>query len=347
MDLPNRQEQILQEALTTLETTTDLKAIPLPFRNDKARVGSLIEIRQNGYVLRFVAEIKAIDRRIAAAQIKTQLQDMIDRQYPGYHPLLITGFMTPSLAETCRQLGLAFIDTAGNIFLRAENLLIDVRGKARPNHPFKNQYKANKAVGLKIVFALLCRPALAGARYREIATFARVALGAIGPVLKDLTQRGYLQRDEVGSTTLVLRNDLLQEWVTYYPAVLRPILGARRYQADREKLTQADLQTFRAYWGGEYGAELLTRYLKAQHFTIYVSGEPTTALMTKTRMRLAADGNTEILDMFWDSKLSEQGTAIVPPLLIYADLMTTGDPRNLEAAKKVYERFLADTTAES
>lgn len=35
-------------------------------------------------------------------------------------------------------------------------------------------------------------------------------------------------------------------------------------------------------------------------------------------------------------------TTIAPPLLIYADLMATADPRNLEAAKQVYGLELID-----
>jgi hypothetical protein len=342
MGPPNREHQILQDALAALHEIVDLKAkvLPLPKTQARPQADALIEVHFNAQKQLFVAEIKTIDRRIAVAQIKTQLQNLIDQQYRGYHPLLVTGFATPDLAEECRKLDLPFIDTAGNLYLHTENFLVDVRGKARPDRPFKNDYRANNPAGLKIIFALLCRPELAGARYREIAKFAQVALGAIGPVLNDLAQRAYLQKGKTLTGRLVRRKELLQEWVTYYPANLRPTLRPRRYQADRAQLTQTDLTQFRAFWGGEYGAEQLTRYLKAERFTIYVPGTPPPALMTKARMRLAADGNTEILEAFWHPELVENPTTIAPPLLIYADLMATADQRNLEAAKEVYDRFL-------
>jgi hypothetical protein len=74
-----------------------------------------------------------------------------------------------------------------------------------------------------------------------------VALGAVGPILKDLERRGYLR---TGKTTRLLRTkELLQEWVTYYPANLRPTLQARRFQANRDKLLAIDLAPFDAYWG--------------------------------------------------------------------------------------------------
>ena len=57
-------------------------------------------------------------------------------------------------------------------------------------------------------------------------------------------------------------------------------------------------------------------------------------------MRLAPDGNIEILETFWCPELVNQPTDIAPPLLVYADLMATADGRNIEAAKEVYERFL-------
>lgn len=62
--------------------------------------------------------------------------------------------------------------------------------------------------------------------------------------------------------------------------------------------------------------------------------------MQAHRLRAGQQGNVEILDTFW--KLPEGGTPLdlVPPLLVYADLMTTLDPRNLEVAKRLRERHI-------
>jgi hypothetical protein len=342
----DREYQTLQDAIAALQATEGLKTVKVevvPFRPAKlhVRADAVLKIALNGHKQLFLAEVKAIDRRIAVAQIRTQLQQLINERYPGYRPLLITTFVTPDLAEECRRLDLPFLDTAGNLYLPTDTFVADIRGKARPARPFKNEYRANNPAGLKIIFALLCRPELAGAQYREVAKFARVALGAVGPVLDDLTQRGYLQRGKKLTGALLRKKELLNEWVTYYPANLRPTLRPRRYQADRELLIQIDLEPFGAYWGGEYGAEKLTRYLRAEHFLIYTPGTPPPALMTKARMRLAVDGNTETLEAFWLPALTAKPTTVAPPLLIYADLMATADTRNLEAAKEVYERFLA------
>jgi hypothetical protein len=330
---------LLNQALDAIRTAINVKAKILPFPKTKFPADALVQIDLNGRKELFVADIKTTDRRLAVGQVKARLQTLINEAFAGYHPLLVTGFATPELADECRRLGLPFIDTAGNLYLRTANYLADVRGKARPVRAFKNEYRANKPAGLKVTFALLCKPELAEAPYREIAKFAQVALGAIGPVLNDLVQRAYLRRGKLANT-LIRQKELLNEWVTYYPATLRPTLHPHRYQADRVPLTQTDLGHFGAYWGGEYAAEQLTHYLKAERFTIYVPGAAPAGLMTKARMRLAIEGNTEILQTFWHPELVDQPATTVPPLLVYADLMATADPRNLETAKEVYERFL-------
>jgi hypothetical protein len=342
METSGKEYQTLQDAIAALQGTTGLKTVKVEVRplGDNKPADALLTIILNGYKQRFVAEVKTIDRRLAIAQIRIQLQEFIAQRYPGYRPLLVTTFATPELAEECRRLDLPFLDTAGNLYLPTDTFVADIRGKARPARPLKDKYRANNPAGLKIVFALLCRPALVGAPYRELAKFARVALGTVGPVLNDLTQRGYLQKTRTPGLILLREKELLNEWVTYYPANLRHTLRPCRYQADREQLIHVDLEAFGAYWGGEYGAEKLAHYLKAEHFTIYIPFPPPTALMTKARMRSETDGNTEILEMFWHPQLIDQRVETAPPLLIYADLMATTDGRNLAAAKEVYERFL-------
>jgi hypothetical protein len=341
MEPRNQEPAVLRRALDAAKRAADLTAtiLPWPTKQHTPFADALLEFQLDGRKERFLAEIKTIDRRIAVAQVKEQLQALIDEQFPGYRPLLITAFATTNLAEECRNLGLAFIDTAGNLFLRTNNYIADIRGKARPDHMVKIAYRANKPAGMKVTFALLCKPELANATYREIAKFARVALGVVGPVLDDLVQRGYLGKRKEGNT-LARPRELLNEWVTYYPGNLRPTLRPQRYQADRDLITQVDLAPFGAYWGGEYGAEQLTRYLKAEYFTIYVQDAPPAALMTKARMRLAIDGNTEILQAFWHPELVKPVRNTAPPMLIYADLMATTDSRNLETAKELYAQFL-------
>jgi hypothetical protein len=50
--------------------------------------------------------------------------------------------------------------------------------------------------------------------------------------------------------------------------------------------------------------------------------------------------HAEILKAFWNLPDNEQYANVVPPLLAYADLMATGEGRNLETARLIYDKFL-------
>lgn len=248
------------------------------------------------------------------------------------------------MADECRKFDLPFIDTAGNAYLHAPGMFVLVAGQDRPNAPEKVAYRASTQVGLKIVFALLCNPLWATTTYREIANHAAVALGAVGPVLKDLEQRGYLRRTKARGVVLANKRKLLEEWTARYPEVLRPKLEARRYQVDTERLLHADLTGQHAYWGGEKAADLLTGYLNPELFTLYTRG-PAHGILTQLRARLAPNGNTEVLQAFWTPDLDQASNHIVPAILVYADLIASGISRNVETAMILYDRIIEPTFA--
>ena len=343
--LAQTERRILDEALEALEAQTrgEVKVLRRPRGLFDPRFDAQVELELHGQKILLLAEIKNVDRRPALAQIKEQLEKAIADQFPDYLPLLVAPYMTDAMAEECRRIDLPFADTAGNLFVRTGNTLLYIVGRPRPDYMGRAQ-KGLTPAGMKIIFALLCKPELAGMAYRRIGAVAQVALGAVGPVLQNLEMRGFLGRGGKGAAALERTEDLLREWVVEYPAILRPKLNGRRYAADRIRFLDLDLKPLGAYWGGEVAAERLTRYLKAEHLLVYARGG-IKDLLIQGRMRLAADGDTEILDAFWNPELDRTEKPLVPPLLVYADLMMTGDTRNLETAKILYEQYLHPATA--
>jgi hypothetical protein len=100
-----------------------------------------------------------------------------------------------------------------------------------------------------------------------------------------------------------------------------------------------DLTDFQAYWGGEIGAAHLTEYLKPQIVTIYTH-KPLGKLLLQNRIRKDPGGDIEILRVFWKFQYNQVYPDMVHPLLIYADLLATGDARNIETAKIIHEQHL-------
>ena len=332
---PLREQTVLDEALDSVKRTAALELRVVPHALPRGLGDAVLEADGPTARVRFVAEIKTARHFATIGMVKERLIHLA----PGVYPMLVAPYITRALAERCRELQLPFIDTAGNAYINVPGLTIYVTGEPRPM-PLKSDpphYRAYTEVGMKVIFALLCEAELADATYREIARAAQVGFGTVGPVIKDLENRGHLVQR--GRKTLVNKRELMEAWVTRYPDALRPKLFRNRYQADIDRLETLDLRGKQAFWGAEVAAQRLTGYLKPEHFALYLRGDAK-PLLTQARMRLDLNGNAELLQAFWNLPENPAHPDLVPPLLAYADLMATQDGRNLETARLLYERFL-------
>lgn len=294
---------------------------------------------------RFGVEVKATLTRTNLGAAIGQLNFYRDHQpIPLGGNLLITRYVTPQMAEELKRNGVQFMDTAGNAYFNQPPLLIFLKGN-KPEIDIRAQTvkRAFLPSGLQLIFALLCRPALVEAPYRRIAEAADVALGTVGWVMRDLRETGYLHELGKKGRHLTGKNKLLRQWVEAYPNQLRPrqILG--RYTAKEPGWWKVlkDIRAYDAYWGGETAAALVTGYLKPEKVTIYLA-EDLDRIILENKLRKDPQGEIEIVKIFWnDVEIPGQYKETVPALLIYADLLATGDPRNIETAKIIYEQDIA------
>jgi hypothetical protein len=330
--MTTKEHRLVDAAGQALKRTTGLVAAIHPVATGQSHAADAVfELVANRRKHRFLAEVKAVDRFETPALIKAR---------GGSHrmpPLLVAPYITREVAERCRQLHLPFIDTAGNAYLEGPGLLVYVIGNNKPAELRREHFRALNPAGLQIAFALACHPVLFQTNYRKIAAQAGVALGTVGPVMKDLEARGYLRFQKEPTRKLLDPKGMVDEWVTHYPITLRPKLNPRRFRADPEGLHQVNLLNQNAYWGGEPAAARLTRYLKPAKFTIYAR-DPIAKLVAMGRMRADPAGNVEILDAFWNFDPEKEFPDVVPPILAYADLLATHDGRDAEAARMIYEQ---------
>ena len=260
--------------------------------------------------------------------------------------LLVTQYVNPRMAERLKETGTPFLDTVGNAYLNAPPIFVYLKGNAPQRFPRERPTRAFVPAGLKVVFTLLCRPELAEAPLRTIARTAHVALGTAAWVLGDLEGLGHLLIMGKRGRKLIHKQQLLERWVGAFPNQLRPKLFLGRYAAPGPKWWEhAHLPDFHAYWGAEPAAGRLTGYLKPELVTVYMRDRPGRFLAAH-RLRTDPNGNVEILDAFWDTTCDWTDPEIVPPLLVYADLLATGDPRNLETAGRIYDEQLAGLVRE-
>ncbi len=330
--------KVLDKALDKLKKTTGLTVDRIPHRTAwEAIIGpdAVIRVAMQDMEWHFAVEVK---NRLTRALIGIATQQM--RKYPQRR-LLVTRYVTPQIADLLKEMDIPFIDTAGNVYLNEPPLFIFIKGNKPPDpfHPVPPT-RAFRPAGLKVVFALLCNPGLENATLREIAKVAIVALGTVELVMRNLKQMGYLIDMGRRGRRLTRKYNLLERWVTAYPEQLRPKLLLGRYRTiNYDWWKYAELGTFKAYWGGEIAAAMLTKYLKPQIATIYTH-QPLGKLLLMNKIKKDPNGDIEILKAFWKFEYNGPHHNLVHPILIYADLLATGDTRSIETARIIREQEL-------
>jgi hypothetical protein len=252
---------------------------------------------------------------------------------------LLTDYVTPPVSEAFRQHGVQFADAAGNAYLRDEGLLVVISGRTpKTTAPRTNTLRVFHRSGLRILFVLISAPTLVTAPFRAIAEVANVSLGSVPPVLDGMRELGFIV-EAAGTRRLVDRDRLIGQWVEGYARRLQPSLAMGRFHASTSDWWRnVDLTSYGVQWGGETAAALLQRHLRPEHVLIYADAAPT-RLMSEQRLKADPIGEVFLRRRFWNSVPSPRAD-IVPPLLIYADLVATGDARSLAAAKQIRETYL-------
>jgi hypothetical protein len=260
--------------------------------------------------------------------------------------LVIAGYIPLEIAKEYADAGINYLDTAGNCTIRYKDLALIIQGKKKDKLPKANQSRAFQEAGVKIIFHLLMDPSRLQLTYRKLAEIAGVSLGAVGNVIKELSDLDFILETEKGR---ILKNTslLLDRWVTAYHDTLRPrlILQKMKYtnpeqyrEWDRLPMQDADAVVL---WGGEPAASLLTNYLSPEQFTLYTN-DSWQGLIQDLKLVPDESGNIEVLKMFWNENDIYREKYIVPPLLIYADLIGSHIGRNIETAKMILENELSN-----
>jgi hypothetical protein len=337
--------------LQATEKFTALTGVPLRIATYEHPIGrgriidALVHIGGVTGANTYAVEMK---RYLTMAKLGLAAEQLKDAPYKG---MLVTDYVNPNMADRLKEMDLAFIDLAGNAYLNEPPIFVYMKG----NRPLEKKLlgatqkptRAFQPTGLKMLFGLLTNPELLNEPYRDIAEATGVALGTVGWVFTEMREHGLVFEGKGRERRLTQKRRLLEEWVTAYPDKLRPKLRLGRYTAPTHHWWEkVNLEPRKAQWGGEVAAGMVTNYLKPEKAVIYADTIPA-RLIVENQLKTDPDGDVEILQRFWKPQHVRQTTNqpnvpadIVPPLLIYADLMATADDRNVETAKMIYEKFL-------
>ncbi|OGW37627.1 MAG: hypothetical protein A2Y97_10750, partial [Nitrospirae bacterium RBG_13_39_12] len=334
-----------QEEIFNLAIEAFRKNVPVQTKIETLALGPnfALEFRPDRRI-KMIMQEKTLDYY---AEIKTTITKthklllLIHKEKLNYPLLLVTKYVNAQMAEQFRLDGIEFIDTAGNAFIKQPPIYIFIKGNKPPEDVRKAPLKrAFKPAGLKIIYAFLCTPGFENKAYRELAAATDVALGTVGWIMKELKDIGFLLDMGKRGNKLTERENLFQRWVTAYPEKLRPKLILGRYRGEYGWWQQMKLDPLTAQWGGEVAAERLTHYLKPEIITIYTTAQQLNQLLLGNRLRKDTEGDVEILERFWKPAGKLEYEDLVHPILVYADLLATGNQRNIETAKMIYEQHI-------
>ena len=248
------------------------------------------------------------------------------------------------MKEELRRENIAYLETNGNVFYKGKDLMLWIDGqKAIRGLGVKEKTgRAFTKTGVRLLFHFMLEPALLDLTYREIAQRTGTVFGNINVIMNDLKQQGFLLQLDRSRYQLQKKKELLERWMVAYEEKLKPALklGNFRFLKDEDYIKWKNIQLAPiTMWGAEPAADLLTNYLKPGELTLYTL-ETKQELIRNYRLIPDEKGPVKAYKKFWYDDKENQN--IVHPLLVYVDLMNTGDRRCIETAQKIYEQFLQD-----
>jgi hypothetical protein len=252
--------------------------------------------------------------------------------------LVVAKYITPTAKKLLKEKCINYMDIQGNTWFKFDQIHIYLEGTPSTPLTALTKNRAFTKAGIKVVFQLLLDKELLDTTYRNLAKKADVALGTIPKVIDGLKAEGFILKRNEKQLLLTNFEELLNRWQQEYVKKLKPTLYLNRYRPTDPDFNRnwKEIQLPKhTVWGGEPAADLLTKYLNPQEFTLYTNQTQQEIIRT---YRWVPDNEGEIFvyKKFWED--DNQNNA--PALLVYAELMETKDSRCIETANLIYEKYL-------
>lgn len=166
---------------------------------DGRKIELIIEVKERPHLA---------DLRVASNAIKRYAG-------PDQIPVIASHFMGPNRRALLKEIGVGYIDMAGNIFMRAPGIFIERGDKQNPygyEHEGLNPY-ADKA---SIILRLLLNEPERKWKVREIAMAGDINPGWVSRVVDSLVERGLIEYSRQNGLELLRGEDALKEWADMY-----------------------------------------------------------------------------------------------------------------------------------
>lgn len=300
-----------------------------------------INLYINGNSIKFQAQVR---REVRANQLPgiLRLPDpsglivVAERIYPDAKQALVTN-------------KIAYIESNGNVFLPIPEtfLWVDTNKPRAKTKTAKG--RAFTKTGLKVLFHFLLNERFLDMSYRQIAAETHTSPANITNIVNSLKELNYLQYNSAGSLRLRNKTALVEKWIDLFEHRLKPAIeiGTFRFanESDYQNWRRTPLETKKTLWSGEPGGHLLTGMLKPARLTLYTL-ENRADLIQNYRLERDPDGYIKVYRKFW-SYDSANRPSVAPALLVYADLLGSGEVKNIEAADRIFDDVIKSQLVEN
>ncbi|MEP9394599.1 type IV toxin-antitoxin system AbiEi family antitoxin [Gordonia sp. VNK1] len=259
----------------------------------------------------------------------------------GTQVLVIAPYIHPRSAETLRSLNIWFADGAGNAYLRAPGLVVDVRGRSRPTK-LLDQISVSRSRSStlftrkrsQVVAVILADPRLVDAPLRVLSECSGTSVGLVKNLMDDLVDTAFVEvwGEHRRPGNLVA---LLDSWAVSYANQVDTIFDGEG------TVNPVVPKGTRLFLSGERAVPELIHH--APTLTAYVNSSPTQPipvdLIRENRWRRSATPNVHLRRWFWNGiegmHTGADGFAVAPTPIVYADLLGSNEERQREAAEGV------------
>lgn len=253
-------------------------------------------------------------------------------------------YISPRVAEICRECGLSYLDQAGNCDIRADGLAVHIQG--RPNaapdtRPLLDPFAAKSS---RIARVLLAHPERSW-HVKALAAAAQVSIGLASKAKNALIEQGYAQERE-GQVELRDAHAMLEAWRAAYKAPVQRHSLFVLNEIDRAELAVAEwCQAHRIQYGlAEFsGAWRLAPMVRYKQASVCVRASATDDLLPRLLKSVEAKpvesgSNLAILvtsddALFYDAR-EAGGIRVLSPIQLYLDLHSNPG-RGREAADEL------------
>jgi hypothetical protein len=250
--------------------------------------------------------------------------------------LFIAKYISKSSANLLKDNNLNYLDASGNAYIKKDNLFICIEGQKADKYD-KDQSRAFQEAGLKLILLLLSKPESLVYSYRELSEKTDISIGSVSNIFSELEDLKFVLRTKQ-KRIIKNKKELIERWVIAYNEVLKPRILRKRMKF----LQNSDFNDIKmlaekkiSVWGGEPAAAILTKNLRPEQYILYSNAE-LSRLSKQFKLTPNPNGNLELCELFWKF---DNETVTAPPLVVYADLISSGFERNIEMAKIIEDEL--------